>query len=476
MPLINITTTIPAIAVGKARLRAIALSSISDGANLYPKGEDLATPAVSAIGGAIVLSIPSTISQGQLVRLQLEKQDASNNWVIMDSFDRIIPDTSTSLNALLPSHYTPGTIQNSHLALKDLLANDPAFVSKLSGFTDKTYSDAATFNPGDYTWVGDSLYRYISTTSGSGKSPAIAANVLPTVGAVWEKKATISVPSLAGYTQIGTANTWTAKQTFNGGVVLPDLATNSNDGSGVNSKWVQSKLSEISSASLTVANTWTEKQTFEKGAELSSDPIAASNDGSVPSTRWVRANIGSGGGSTTRFPTPVGQSNLTTAFSTAAGQSETRVIVFNQAPIMTPANIANNAGDINPLEDDTYRIEVSLSYRIYSEFDGSAGVSVVRVVLHRFRSVAGGGATGGVVEMYRNDVSTRGRDAARQTLGKEWQFNHTFARELFMKNGEGYNLQISFNGGDSINGPGAASFLTVNAETGRTRMLIWNIG
>jgi hypothetical protein len=192
MSLTTITGSIPTLAQN-GRIIVIALSTITDGSIIYPKGSIISNSPIG-FNGDFTLAVPDTEPTGQRVQIRIER-GLSDPRELIDVIERVIPTASPqTLSSLIDSYYAPSLLDSSNLAISRLLAINPTFLASVPGFNEITWTTSQNFKLGDYTWRGDGLFRWISITQGSNKDPMIAANVLPSAGAVWERKITIPAP------------------------------------------------------------------------------------------------------------------------------------------------------------------------------------------------------------------------------------------------------------------------------------------
>jgi hypothetical protein len=354
------------------RIVAIALSSITDAGSIYPKGETINTAAIGA-AGAVSITVPGTELTGQLVQFRIERGTVAP-YTLVDSFDRVVPNTAGTLASLIDSYYAPSLLDASNWAIAQLLSTNSTFLASVPGFNELTWTSAQTFKLGDYTWRGDGLYRWISATQGSNKDPLVVANVTPTVGAVWEKKSTL--PTAAA---LSTNVRAYDQAIFEALTSEPASRKNLNE---LRSVIAAPNLSGY--AQLAAAQSWTQKQTFGAGAAAAT-ANPGTNNTDVATNAFVQAAIAGA-----PLPPPVGWIRRSTDFTldasaTAQGTELLGTLSYTDRPFTTN-NLCNNVGDIviPAGGGGLFLVMWGIDLELRSAFDGTAARVQWRAALNQF--------------------------------------------------------------------------------------------
>lgn len=377
------------------RLVAIALATITDGGSIFPKGETIAIATIGA-AGAVSITVPGTELTGQLVQFRIERGTVAP-FALVDSFDRVVPNTNGTLSSLIDSYYAPSLLDTSHWAMSQLLATNSAFLAAVPGFNELTWTTAQVFKLGDYTWRGDGLYRYISATQTNNRDPLTAANVVPSGTAVWEKKSTI--PTAAALS----TNIRAYDQ-----AVFETLTTEPASRKNLNELRSQIAAPNLSGyAQLAAVQAWSQKQNFGAGASAVT-AAAGTNNADVATNAFVQAAIAGG-----QLPAPVGWARRTTDFTldagaTAIGTELLGTLSYNDRPFTTN-NLCNNVGDISiPAGGGgLFLVMWGLDLELRSNFDGTVGRIQWRAALNQFAP-----ASVEIGDITRKRVGTLGQGGA----------------------------------------------------------------
>lgn len=358
-----INGTFPGLA-NNGRVVAVALQTITEGNNIYPAGLNIAIATIGA-GGAFTITVPSTEATGVQVRFRIEQGTAAP-YTLIDTIDRVVQTaTPVQFSVLIDSYYSPGMVDTSNKAIADLLAGSSSFLAAVPGFTEKTWTTTETFTLGQYTFRGDGLFRYISATASSNVDPLIAANVVPSAGAKWERK--LTVPIGAG----GSTNVRVYDQT-----IFETLTTEPASRKNLNELRAAIAAPNLTNyAQINTAQSWTGKQTFGAGASGITGASGASTT-DLATNAFVQQEL-----TTHRMPVPIVDVKMTSHPPITLGVNN---ITFNSEDL-DPLNAFSSTDFIVPTGGGNFEFDIILGVRWNGNLSSAGQARVItRVFLYNF--------------------------------------------------------------------------------------------